>query len=301
MNPLLIGTAARYFLEVARTGSLTRASEQLHVAPSAVSRQIAKLEDRLGLALFERKGRGMQLSLAGERLATHVRGLMLDDQRVVDEMLGAPRKAPPTLRIACTEGFAGGFMAEVLAAFRRRHPQCVLHVIAASPEGVSRQLLRGDVDVGLKFSVALENGLRIVHQQAAPIMLMVAPTHPLAGRKRVTLAELAKHPVGMPSSGTTVRQLLDLVLSLEGVELQAAYVAGYSTLESLAERGDAAVFSSMLAASLLLASGRLCAVPVSEFRLRQRNIQVLTSEKTAAQGDLQDLLDGLGEALARYA
>ena len=74
--------ALRYFLEVARTGSLSKASERLFVAVSALSRQIAKLEDEIGTPLFERRPRGMVLSEAGRLLAAHARRSLLETERV---------------------------------------------------------------------------------------------------------------------------------------------------------------------------------------------------------------------------
>ena len=68
MAAFLHGLALRYFVEVARTGSISDASARLHVAVSAISRQIAKLENETGAPLFERRPRGMALSEAGERL-----------------------------------------------------------------------------------------------------------------------------------------------------------------------------------------------------------------------------------------
>ena len=65
--------ALKYFLEVARAGSIAEASQRLNIAPSAISRQISKLEAEIGVALFERRARGMNLSAAGELLAAHAR------------------------------------------------------------------------------------------------------------------------------------------------------------------------------------------------------------------------------------
>ncbi|WP_347615130.1 LysR family transcriptional regulator, partial [Comamonas thiooxydans] len=75
---LLQDTALRYFHEVAQCGSLSEASARLHVAASAISRQIAALEERLGTPLFERHPRGMVLNAAGEILADHARRAGLD-------------------------------------------------------------------------------------------------------------------------------------------------------------------------------------------------------------------------------
>ena len=67
----LLSLPLRYFLEVARTGSVNQAAQRLHVAASAVSRQLGKLEDSLGVVLFERQARGMNLTEAGTRLLAH--------------------------------------------------------------------------------------------------------------------------------------------------------------------------------------------------------------------------------------
>ncbi|WP_046240845.1 LysR family transcriptional regulator, partial [Delftia tsuruhatensis] len=83
---LLQDTALRYFHEVAQCGSLTEASARLHVAASAISRQIAALEGLLGTPLFERHPRGMVLNAAGEILADHVRRAGLDAERALGEI-----------------------------------------------------------------------------------------------------------------------------------------------------------------------------------------------------------------------
>src|SRR5581483_33588 len=74
-------TAVRYFLAVVDAGSISSAAEQLRIAGSAVSRQIAGLEDSLGVRLFERRARGMMLTPAGERLATYARTSAAEAQR----------------------------------------------------------------------------------------------------------------------------------------------------------------------------------------------------------------------------
>jgi DNA-binding transcriptional LysR family regulator len=293
MKPRYLSTATRYFLEVARTGSVTLAAGQLHVASSAVSRQIAQLEAQMGLVLFERRGRGLVLSSAGERLAAGLRHTVLELQRLTEDLHGSHLQVPPTLRLACTEGFTSGFMADVMGAFRRRHPDCGLVQVSTSPEGVSRLLLSGDVDVGLKFSVAPEVGLRIEHQQPAPIWLLCAPGHPVAQARQPTLAEVVRHPVAMAPPGTTVRQLVELVFNVEGLRVYPAFTGDFATLLALAARGEAVVFSSALGAAHLLQRGELVALSLPELALHQRGIQILTSEKAEPGGPMRTLLEFL--------
>ena len=106
--------ALRYFLEVVRCGSITEASKRLNVAISAISRQIARLEDLLGMVLFERRPRGMVLSAAGEVLAAHARKSALEADRVVSDILALQGQRSGNVRLASTEGFAVEYLPHVI-------------------------------------------------------------------------------------------------------------------------------------------------------------------------------------------
>ncbi|WP_179208886.1 LysR family transcriptional regulator [Salinicola salarius] len=91
----LLQTSLRYFEEVARQGSLRKAAERLHVAASAVNRQILKLEAELGVPLFERLPRGLRLSAAGELMLYQIRQWQRDERHLLEPwaISGAPE--PP--------------------------------------------------------------------------------------------------------------------------------------------------------------------------------------------------------------
>lgn len=272
----LLGTAARYFLAVARTGSVSQAAAQLHVAASAVSRQIAKLEDSLGCALFERQARGMALSSAGERLAAHLRTATLESERAIDEVRGLGGRQARRVRVACTDGLAGGFMAEAMAGFRAQHPDCTIQLQVLPPDGVSRSLLRGEADLGLKFSVAPEPGLKIEHQQAAPIMALAAPGHAVARRRQLAPEALVQHPLALPEVGTTVRQMLDLCCSLRGLHYRVAYTGNYATLLTLAAHGEVLTLSAFVSAAHAVRAGAVVALELDAPQFRQRSLQLLS-------------------------
>ena len=88
MNVSLLSLPLRYFLEVARTGSVNQAAQRLHVAASAVSRQLGKLEDSLGVVLFERQARGMALTEAGARLMAHASAHDAQALELVEQLHG---------------------------------------------------------------------------------------------------------------------------------------------------------------------------------------------------------------------
>ena len=119
----MISLGLRYFLEVARSGSIAAAAGAQHVAASAVSRQIAKLEDELGIALFERQARGMALSDAGRQLAAYASAAALEAERVATEIRHRGEQGDVTVRLACTEGFAHRFLPQCMAEFKRLRPR----------------------------------------------------------------------------------------------------------------------------------------------------------------------------------
>lgn len=289
----LLGVAGRYFLEVARTGSLTQAAGQLHVAVSALSRQIAKLEEAVDCPLFERRARGMVLTAAGERLAAHLRSASMETQRLLDGLRADARDSQRQVTVACTEGFAGGFMGEVMHRFRQWHPESRIRCHVTTPEGVSGLVSRGEADVGLKFSVSPERSLHIEHQQPAPVMLIVAPGHPLSRRRRIGLRDAARFPVGLPAPGTTLRQTLDLVFGMEDLRIDMAYTGDLATLVALVERGDLVMFSSMLSVSHLLSGDRVVALTVPELQFYPRQLQVLTYEQSPPAGLQRAFVDRL--------
>src|SRR5262245_32796222 len=136
----LLSTASRYFLAVVRTGSISEAAALVHVAPSAVSRQVLKLEEALGCALFERQARGMVLTEAGERLAAWAGASLLDTERVAQDIRDLSGRHASRVTIACTEGFTPGFLPEAMASFRAAHPRTSVHLRVGAPHEVSRWL-----------------------------------------------------------------------------------------------------------------------------------------------------------------
>ena len=154
-------TALRYFFEVARCGSLTEASERLHVAASAISRQIAGLEQALGTALFERHPRGMVLNAAGEILATHARRASLDAERAIHEILALQGLRSGKVRIAASEAFANEFLPPLIIAFRAGNEGIVFELNVEPPAQVSVRVRDGDADIGLRFSRAPDKEIKV--------------------------------------------------------------------------------------------------------------------------------------------
>ena len=268
------------------------------MAASAVSRQVAKLESSLGCVLFDRQARGMVLTEAGERLAAYVRTAEQDTERVAQELRGLDAQRSSRIHVACTEGFAAGFMPGAMASFRARHPLTSIFLQVGPSDEVSRCLLRGEADIGLKFAVAPEPGLQIELNRAAPIMVLVAGSHPLARRRRVSIADVVRHPIALPAAGTTVRQAFDLCCSLQGLQYQAVYSGNYAALLALAATGEVLTLSSYLSAAHLVTAGALVALPVTEPLLEQRSLQILSLQGRSLGEPVRNFIKHLVDTVA---
>ncbi len=148
---MLLGRAALYFDEVARRGALRRAADVLHIAPSAVDRQIIQLEEELGTQLFERTPTGMKMTAAGELLIDGVRRWRRDLQRIrseIDNLVGLRRGS---VAMGLVEG-ATEFTALAIAMFQRRYPAIQFRMEVFGAQGVIDNVLSGDIDVGITFN-----------------------------------------------------------------------------------------------------------------------------------------------------
>ncbi|MES2532327.1 MAG: LysR family transcriptional regulator [Pseudomonadota bacterium] len=276
MTPLL-SIPMRYFMEVAHSGSVNQAAARLFVAASAVSRQIAKLEASLGTPLFERRTRGMELTPAGERLSAHLRNALLDAEQVLEQVRDLGHQSAGRIRVACTEGFAGSLMPGMMRVFQAANPRSQFELHVGAPDEVSALLMRGEADLGLKYVVAPEPGLRVEYAVTAPVYAVMAPDHPLALQRVVQVSEVVRYPLAVGSRGvTTTRQLFDLACSEQGLQYRANFVSNFSAALLPLMQAPDIVLAGHHTVVHLIDAGTLVARPFSDLQLQQRRLQLLS-------------------------
>jgi DNA-binding transcriptional LysR family regulator len=214
-------SALRYFLETARLGSIRRAAERLYVAPSAVSRQIALLEQTYGLPLFERHAGGVRLTLAGEVFARQSRATVRDFERLHSEIDDLQKLRRGTVRIFTVEGTVASVVYRAMAEFAREYPGITYEVQVTGGNRAIAALAAEECDIAISFEPLPHRDVEEVQSLRDPIVAVMHPTHPLASRAKVTLREVAKHPVALLDDTFTTRTLIDRALASEGVTLQA--------------------------------------------------------------------------------
>ncbi|MBV8618701.1 MAG: LysR family transcriptional regulator [Curvibacter sp.] len=288
----------RYFAMVAQTASVSEAARQLHVAASAVSRQLARLEDELGLPLFERRPRGMALNAAGERLLAHVRAGTEEAGFLVEQLRGLGGQQ--RVRIACTEGFATGFMAATAQEFRRLHPAAQLELQVAAPAQINQLMARGEADVGLKYSLAPEKGVRTLLSVQAPVLAVVREGHQWARRRRISVVEAVECPLVLGVVGTTSRHLFDQACHMRGVSYVPAVVGNMSpALLSMLGAQDL-MPAGFLTVAHEVAAGTLKAVPFEEPELQQRRLDLLVQQERHLLPPVQAFADLLAAGIGRF-
>ncbi len=294
----MISLGLRYFLEVARCGSIAGAAAAQHVAASAVSRQIAKLEDGLGIALFERQARGMELSEAGRQLAAYANAAALEAERVTTEIRQRSHLGDVTIRLACTEGFAHRFLPTCMAEFKRVRPEARFHLHVERPEEVSRQILEGLSQLALRYSTAQDDRLKTELLVRAPVYAVMCRHHPLAGRRSLGVRDLTKVPLSLGDQGTTVRQLFDAACANAGLHIEPAYVSNHSAaFLPMLPGSDIVALSGYLTLLGQRDGEGLVAVPFSNPEMRQRSIQVLTLQGRTLPALAREFLEFMAQRL----
>lgn len=194
----------KYFVEVARCGSVRKASDKLFVAASAVNRQILNLEEELGVELFDRLPNGLRLNPAGERLLRHAQATLHDFEVVRTELDALKGERTGHVKVVSMDSLFIDVLPEVVEDFSRAYPAATYTITSAQPMDVSAMVLSGQADIGCSFLSRLPVGLSAVTLASLPLGIVMPPGHPLAANARVSLAELSRYPFMRSSTSAAV-------------------------------------------------------------------------------------------------
>jgi DNA-binding transcriptional LysR family regulator len=231
----------RYFLETARLGSIRRAAESLYVAPSAVSRQIALLEQTYGMPLFERHAAGMRLTVAGEVFARQARATVRDFERLRSEIDDLQQLRRGTVRIFSVEPTVASVVYRAIAEFARSYPGITYEVQVSGGIRAIEALAAEECDIAISFEPPSHPDVEEMQSLRDPIVAIMHPSHPLASRAKVTLRELAGCPVALLDDSHATRTLMDKALALEGLKLQSVLTVNVVAMAAAFARSKQAI------------------------------------------------------------
>ena len=255
----------RYFTQVARAGSFSRAAALLNVTQSALSRQLKKLEDELGVLLLVRRSDGVEVTRAGSILLERAEALIAHLGQIVDLVKGQEETftghlvlgVPPTSGLLITP--------KVFESFRSRWPYATLHV----REGISSSLEEWLLDRRLDIAV-LHNPSPLVGIDLVPVLneRMVLVSAPMAEqddpeRTSIRFRDLGEVPLILPSLPHSNRRLIDQAAMQHGTRLNVALeVDSVPLTKTMVRRGFGSTILTHAGVSLEIERGELVAIPI---------------------------------------
>ncbi len=188
----------RYFLTIAREGSITSAAEQLHITQPTLSRQIKDLEDELGQKLFHRSSHSMKLTQEGFILRQRAEEIVAMVDKTSAEFLSMDKPLAGDIYIGGGETLAVSLIADLIAELRKEYPDIRYHLYSGNEADVTEHLDRGLLDFGILVQPADLTKYDCIHLPAEDIWgVVMRKDAPLARKKKITRADLLDLPLIM--------------------------------------------------------------------------------------------------------
>jgi DNA-binding transcriptional LysR family regulator len=195
----------RVFAEVAQQGSMTRAAEALHLTPPAVSMQIREVESQVGLPLFDREGRRISLSTAGQYFQVHAKRILGAMKDAENAMARFKKLEHGQLTIGMVST-AKYFVPRMLARFHQDHPGVDVRLrVAGNREQLVALMDAGEVDLSVMGRPPKEIATRAEAFAAHPMVFIGPPDHPLLTAGQLAVAALAPYPFIVREQGSGTR------------------------------------------------------------------------------------------------
>ncbi|GAA4099021.1 LysR family transcriptional regulator [Nonomuraea soli] len=212
----------RVLLEVHRAGSIAGAARELRLSPSAVSHQLARLEEETGVGLVERGAQSLRLTTAGRRLAVRAQEVLDLLQAAEKDLLAQARADSGQLSIGFFASAGYRLLPTALGRFAGRHPGVELDLQEGQPHELLPALERGDIDLLVVFEHPLDPwqapvGVEVVPLFEEPQLVVLPSGHPSARQARLRLSDLAAEAwITTYGTGTPVLSVLERAAALEG-------------------------------------------------------------------------------------
>ncbi len=292
----------RYFVAVARSGSIRKASEEVHVATSALSRQIKNLELELGIVLFDRSSTGLRLTAAGEEVLRHATSTLRDFELLRSDLGALQGKKTGRVRVACLDSLAVKFLPEQITAFHRQHPSVNFFVQTAGHGQITNIVAAGEVDIGLTFDLARPDDTEMIFSVPMPLSAFVSAGHPLTKLKQVTLEECAQFNLLLQLDTQPIRSLIEIELSVFQRTGRNFIMSNSQTLiRHFILSGDGVAFFTPLGFLDEIARGEIVAVPLVGSRLQNLHVGILVRRRRRLTHATAAAVEMFSAELKRYA
>jgi LysR family transcriptional regulator, nitrogen assimilation regulatory protein len=242
----------RYFVTVAESGCILAASEKLHVAQPSLSVRIKTLETELGVALFDRRPRGVMLTAEGQELLVHARHILQSAEAAQEALRHHAQSPVGTVRFGVPTSLSSVLCVPLIEAVTAQLPNVRLRLVETMSGTIIDWLRSGELDIGLIF---LESAIAGIHSEpllaeglhlAASSEAALAPLRDARGD--VPIDALAGQPLILPSEHHGLRQLIDQHLRRSGVSARVVIeIDAFLQIQRLVQRGRGMTILSLAA------------------------------------------------------
>ncbi|MFJ4394435.1 LysR family transcriptional regulator [Pseudomonas sp. NPDC089396] len=250
-------------IHVAELGSLSKASDRLHIAQPALSRQIRQLEKELGVYLFERHGRGMVITEAGSDVLEHATRIMNELEAIRTAVAGVQGTFRGAVAIGTTPTIAEIVTVRLVKRIREAHPDLSIRFSSAFSGYLLDWLQRGELELAISYDLEPLHTLHIAPVMMENLVLVGPPAAGLKLDESVRFASLAEQQMILPSGRHGLRKIMNQCAAEVGIKLNANVEAdSFGAMIDLVRHGFGLTALPLASIYGHLQNGTLCAAPL---------------------------------------
>lgn len=289
-----------YFIEVMKHSSIREAAYHLNTAASVITRQLDRLEEEIGAALFHRRSYGIIPTEAAHRLLDYYRTCQIAAERFQEDLQG---ELHGTVHVAMTEGYVTPLAAKVIPAFSAAHPGVDLQLFVLTANSVISEIQGERAHIGLSYNPPDLPDLQICASASRPVMLCVSPHHPLASlTSPISLRDVLPHRFAIMPEPYGLGQLIQAVALSEGVRLAPFLTTNSVAItKAFALSGTGCAFLPRTAITEEANSGKLVALPLANPLFEQAQMKILIKENRPLPRAAQAFLEFIKERAGIFA
>ncbi|MBI4182804.1 MAG: LysR family transcriptional regulator [Proteobacteria bacterium] len=254
----------RYFVDVAEFKSFSKAAAYLRIAQPALSRQVRKLEETLGVELFLRHARGVELTEAGRVLLNRAYAIFQQLDQAHADVTAQAEFPTGTLTIGAPPATGEILIPALVEKARARFPKISLNIVEGFSGFIYDRLMTHQVNIGILYNPAPHRELDILPLVVEPMYVIASADAARREPRAFTVADLARLPLILPRREHSLRQLVENAMADHALEPSIAFqVDGLNILRTMVGRGLGYTLLTYGAVHQDIAAGRLAAIPIA--------------------------------------
>ena len=261
----------RAFATLARKGSFTRTARELHLSQSAISHSMKALERQVRCRLFDKVGKTVTLTQAGEQLLVHADRILGEMQTARERLSELGKWGHGRLRLCTSTTACQYILPSVLREFKESFPQCVIHIEPGDTPDALELLRQHRVDLALTLQPREESTLEFRPLFEDELQFLVSPAHPWARAGKIDRGQITRQRFILYTRSSYLHRMIDDYFHEEDMVLSTSIELGnMEAIKELVKLGLGVGILAGWVARKELAEGSLCALPLGKRKLKRR-------------------------------